>query len=124
MIDLFAVLDTFNWKVPTCIFAVAGALLIAFHIQLSDRYEQLAHTNYGSWGMVRRLSLIGIAVALLLTILYGLDREWLLWPPYAIVVLMLDLHMLARIMTIREDIRRLSAAATSRHHALQRRQIR
>lgn len=114
MSHLFAILDTINWKVPTCFFSVIGAVFIAFHIQLSDHYEELAHTAYGWWGRARRVSLIGLAIALLLMVLYGLDREWLLWPPYAIVVLAVDLHMLARIMTMRIDIKRLEAGSRPR----------
>lgn len=99
MID--QLLERFDLSAPFGIAVFAGAILAVFLAQISWERE----LNYGdpSWlRNIRRAGLLLQALSFIWALQYGFEHQWQPWPPFLLIVAVLDLNMIVRIMTIYE----------------------
>ena len=112
-------LEAFDLSTLHTALCLIGALLAVYQMQLvSHEREDLADPTPLRWG--RRVSLMGIAISMLLLVLYADAQQWQPWPPQIALVLavivMLTIRILAihaRIRRDRSDVRRFTSGITA-----------
>lgn len=93
-----------NWAGVMEAVILAGVLLIAYQMQLTEKYEEIVRCNHGMWSVSRRFSMSMLMLAMCLCALYGYLRDWQPWWPYVFVIAALDFNIFSRIMIMRQDI--------------------
>ena len=117
MNQIVHILQTWNhWAFLLQINVLGCIVLVLTQIRITAIYEHLRHCNHGLWGDVRRISLLGTLVALCWAVIYGYDRGWQPWPPFVAVMVTFNIHILARIIIMKQDVNRLRGETTSWHH--------
>lgn len=84
---------------------IAGMLLAVYTMQLTSHVNEDHDDPWAlRWG--RRVSLAGIALALLWSLYYSQDKGWQPWPPYLALIVAVIAMLSVRVIAIHARIRR------------------
>ena len=89
--------------------------LVLWQVKLADCIDGIRHKrDWLFW--VRRTSVFIMLGALCLSVVYGHSNRWDPWPPILLFLAAFDVYLLAQIVIMRRDLRRLErlAAITGR----------
>lgn len=104
-------LETLNLSISFGIAVFIGALLSVFLAQ--QLWQQgLEHGDSHLLANLKRAGLLLQALSFIWALDYGFNRQWQPWPPFLLIIVVLDLNMALRIVTV--YVRAHSGSQTSR----------
>lgn len=102
-----AVIDQIDWAIVMQVAVLSGALLSVFRMQTAEKLERIVGCNahHGTWGVLRRASMTLLALGMLWCVMWGYERGWQPWPPFAIVMILFDFNAIVAIVIMMQDIK-------------------
>lgn len=95
------------WTSLMQVMIIISLVLLVFQMQAAERMDEASPLGaHGTWSKVLRISYILLALTMLWCVSYGYDRDWQPWPPFVVFLMVWNLNLLAKVVILRQDIRR------------------